>query len=66
MKNSTYILTNTMSDQPNSLKCVNYAINTLQKNQTLFKGTKVICKKKELINILSYLIKFVLYSTITS
>jgi len=54
MENSTNILTNTMSDQPDALKCVNYAINTLQQNQTLLTKSKVICTKEELINILSY------------
>jgi hypothetical protein len=54
MENATYILTNTMSDQPNALKCVNYAINILQKNQTLFTETKPVCTKNELMDILSY------------
>ncbi len=54
MENATNILTNTMSDQSNSLKCVNYAINTLQQNRTLFTESKPICTKEELTDILSY------------
>ena len=35
MDNATNILLNQMTDQPNSLKCVNYVINNLEQNQTL-------------------------------
>jgi hypothetical protein len=54
MDNATNILTNTISDQTNALKCVNYAINTIQQNQTLFNESKSVCTKDELMNILSY------------
>ncbi|CAF3508538.1 unnamed protein product [Adineta steineri] len=54
MKNVTYLLTNTMTDQTDALKCVNYTINRLQTNQTLFLEKNSVCKKTELMNILSY------------
>ncbi len=54
MENTTYILTNAMSDQPKALTCVNYAINALQQNQTLFIESKPICTKNELMDILSH------------
>ncbi|CAF2862517.1 unnamed protein product [Rotaria sp. Silwood2] len=54
MENTTHILTNTMLDQPDELKCVNYAINSLQTNQTSFIEPNSICTQDKLINILSY------------
>ncbi|CAF4187329.1 unnamed protein product [Rotaria sordida] len=55
MKNSTYLLTNTMVDQPNSLKCVNYVLESLQKrNQSSIIYKNDICTKEQLINILSH------------
>jgi hypothetical protein len=53
MKNATFVLTNTMSDQPNDLKCVNYAIDTFEENQTSFMERNSVCTKEELIDILS-------------
>ncbi|CAF1046159.1 unnamed protein product [Rotaria sp. Silwood1] len=55
MKNSTYLLTSTMVDQPDSLKCVNYALKNLQEtNQSSIIYNNDICTEEQLINILSY------------
>jgi len=48
MENSTYLLTNTMIDQPDSLKCVNYFLN-----QTSIINDNNNCTKEQLIDILS-------------
>lgn len=55
LENSTYLLTSTMADQPNSLKCVTDVLKSLkeQKQKSIIykNGT---CTEAELINILSY------------
>lgn len=53
MENTTHLLTSAMSNQPEALKCVNYAINNLQKNKTMFTETNSTCTEEQLINILS-------------
>ncbi|CAF2733517.1 unnamed protein product [Rotaria sp. Silwood2] len=55
MENSTYLLTNTIVDQPDSLKCVDYALRNLQEqNQSSIVYNNDICTKEQLINILSH------------
>lgn len=55
MENSTQILTNTMIDRPNALKCVQSAIVLLQQNQTLERmNEENMCGKEELMNILAH------------
>jgi hypothetical protein len=55
MKNSSYLLTNTMIDQPEALKCVNYSlINFQYENQSSILYSDVICTKEQLMNILSH------------
>jgi hypothetical protein len=56
MTNSTYLLTNTMIDQPDSLKCVNYVLKSLQEqqNQSSIIYNNSICTKEQFMNILSH------------
>lgn len=54
MENSSSILLNTMTDQPKSYRCVQYASYILQQNQTLRMTSKSPCTKEELIDILSH------------
>jgi hypothetical protein len=55
MENSSYLLTNTMTDQPDALRCVNYSLNNLQNgNESSTMPTDVICTKKALVDILSH------------
>lgn len=55
MENSTYLLTNTMIDQPESLKCVNYVLTNLQQqNQSSIIYNDDICTKEQLMDILSH------------
>ena len=54
MENATHLLTNTMTDQPDSLKCVNYVVaNLQQQNQSSIIDDNDICTKKQLMDILS-------------
>jgi hypothetical protein len=55
MENSTYLLTNTMNDRPDELKCVNYfLINIKNENQSSILYKNDTCTKEQLTNILSY------------
>ncbi|CAF4056810.1 unnamed protein product [Rotaria magnacalcarata] len=54
MENTTYILTNTISDEPKALRCVNYAINNFQENKTPLIGKNPVCTQDQLIDILTY------------
>jgi hypothetical protein len=55
MENSTYLLTNTMSDQPDSLKCVNYFLTNLKhENQSSILYENETCTEKQLVDILSH------------
>ncbi len=55
MDNSTYLLTNTMIDQPDALKCVNsFLTNFTHDNGSSILGQNKICTKEQLIDILSH------------
>jgi hypothetical protein len=55
MENSTYLLTNTMTDQANSSNCVNYVLRNLQENnQTEIVYENDICTKEQFMNILAH------------
>jgi hypothetical protein len=52
MENASHILTNTISDKPQDLNCVSYAMNRLQLNQT-FPRKNPVCSREKLLDILS-------------
>jgi hypothetical protein len=55
MENSTYLLTNTMNDQPNALKCVNYFLTKFKsENQSKILYENETCTNEQLMDILSY------------
>jgi hypothetical protein len=55
MENSSYLLTNTMIDQSDELKCVNYSLINLQyRNESSILSSDMICTKEQLIDILSH------------
>ncbi|UJR33436.1 hypothetical protein I4U23_020881 [Adineta vaga] len=54
MNNVTNMLTSVIEKQSNDYKCVNYAINILQQNQTLLDNANSVCTKEKLMEILSF------------
>jgi len=55
MENSTYLLTSTMNDKPDALKCVNDVLTNIKnENQSSILYKNDTCTKEQLINILSY------------
>ena len=55
MENSSYLLTNTITDEPQALKCVNYFLVKYQsKNITLENDENEICTQEQLKDILSF------------
>lgn len=52
MENVSSMLTDSLAKQPAQLKCVNYAMRTLQQNGTLFVGRNAVCTRRQLVSTL--------------